>query len=173
MQKKSNLRLLCLAAMFAAVIYVFTAFIHIPSHTGYTHIGDAFLYLVATLLPTPYAAAAGAIGAILSDVLTGYAMWAPGSFLIKTLTAMVFSSQTKKIVCIRNLIALLPAFLLCAGGYYLYEAMITQNFIAPLAGIPGYCVQVGLSSIVFLVVGSVFDRLHLKERLQVKEEEIL
>ena len=59
---------LCLAAGFAAIIYLFTAFFHIPSHTGYTHIGDAFVYLAGAMLPAPYAIGAGAVGAVLSDV---------------------------------------------------------------------------------------------------------
>ena len=60
--KKKTTRRTCLTALMAAIIYVFTAYIHVPSHTGYTHVGDGFLYLAASLLPAPYAAAAGAIG---------------------------------------------------------------------------------------------------------------
>ena len=43
--KNPSVKLLTVSAMFAAIIYIFTAFFHIPSHTGYTHVGDAFVYL--------------------------------------------------------------------------------------------------------------------------------
>lgn len=155
---------LCLAAVFAAVIYVFTALLHVPTHTGYTHVGDAFVYLAASLLPMPYAMAAGAIGAALSDLLTGYAMWAPASAVIKALTAMAFTSRAGTILCRRNFLALIPALALCAGGYYGYECLITGNAIAPLAGIPGYCVQVGLSAALYLAAGKALDRMGFKTR---------
>ena len=66
--KNRTTRRICLTALMAAIIYVFTAYIHVPSHTGYTHVGDGFLYLAASLLPAPFAAAAGAIGAGLAVI---------------------------------------------------------------------------------------------------------
>lgn len=160
--KNQKTKDLCTAAVLAAIIYVFTQFFHIPSHTGYTHIGDAFVYLAGALLPWPYAMGAGAVGAALADVLGGYAMWAPGSILIKALTALCFTSKKETILCRHNLLALIPSFLLCVGGYYGYEALITGNIIAPLAGIPGYVIQVLASTGVFVVLGTVLDKMHFK-----------
>ena len=156
---------LTLTAVYAALIYVFTAFLHIPHWTGYVHIGDAILFLAASMLPPGYAAAAGAIGAGLADVLSGYAVWAPGTVVIKSLTAFCFTAKTKGILCRRNYIALLPSLLLCAGGYYFYESLVTGNMAAPLAGIPGYLIQTALSALIYIAAGKSFDRMHLKERV--------
>ena len=164
MMKYSKIHCMTLTALFAALIYLLTAYLHIPSANGYTHIGDAFIYLAGALLPPGYAAAAGAIGAALADLLTGYAFWAPGSIIIKTLTALFFTSTASKILCTRNLVALIPSFVLCVGGYYLYEALLIQNFVSPLAGIPGYCIQVLASAVVYLLLGAALDHLHLKAR---------
>lgn len=160
-----RIRRLCQSAVFAAIIFVFTAYLHVPSFNGYTHIGDGFLYLAASLLPTGYAAAAGAVGAGLADVLSGYSLWAPATLIIKAATACCFTAKAPGFLCRRNFVALLPAFVLCVGGYYLYECIITGNFVAPLAGIPGYIVQVALSSLVYLLVGRGLDRAGLKRRL--------
>ena len=160
--KNLKTKYLCLAAVMAAIIFVFTQFFHIPSHTGYTHIGDAFVYLAGALLPWPYAMCAGAIGAALADLLGGYAIWAPASILIKALTALCFTSKHDKLLCRRNLFALVPAFVLCAGGYYGYEALITGNLVAPLAGIPGYTIQVLASAAVFVALGTILDKVHFK-----------
>ena len=149
----------------AAIIYVFTAYIHVPSHTGYTHVGDGFLYLTASLLPAPFAAAAGAIVAGLADLLSGYGIWAPGTVIIKVLTAFCFTSRREKLVNKRNVLGILPALVLCVGGYYLYEALITGNFTAPALGIPGYLTQVALSSVVYLALGSALDRAGIKKKL--------
>lgn len=161
----TRLRRLCQCAIFAAVIYVFTAYLHVPSFNGYTHIGDGFLYLAASLLPTGYAAAAGAVGAGLADLLSGYSIWAPATLVIKALTACFFTSRAPSFLCRRNLWALLPAAALCGAGYYLYECAITGNFATPAAGIPGYLIQSALSSLVYLALGRALDRAGIKGRL--------
>lgn len=160
--KNERIKLMCLAGVFTAVVFVFTAYLHIPSHTGYTHVGDGFIYLAACLLPLPYAMFIGAGGALLADCLTGFAIWAPGSVIIKTVAALFFSRKSVKIITWRNMLALIPAWVLCIGGYYLYEALITGNFVSPLAGIPGYITQSLLSSILFVAVGLAMDKLNIK-----------
>jgi uncharacterized repeat protein (TIGR04002 family) len=162
--KDAKIRTMALTAMMAAIIFVFTAYVHVPSHTGYTHIGDGFLYLAACLLPGPYAAVAGAVGAGLADLLSGYAIWAPGTVVIKAATALFFTNRSDKIICKRNLLALIPAFVICVGGYYTYEALITGNWISPALGIPGYVTQVILSSLTFLVLGTALEKAGIKSK---------
>lgn len=164
---KNQTKNLCFAAVMAALIYVFTTYIHIPmpSHGGYTHVGDAFVYLSGALLATPYGMAAGAVGAALADLLTGFGIWAPASVIIKALTAFCFTAKAEKILCRRNLLAIIPAFVLCVGGYYLYDAVVISNFVAAAAGIPGYCVQVVASTICYLAFGALLDRSKFKDRI--------
>ena len=161
--KNEKTRLLCLSGIFTALVFVFTAYFHIPSHTGYTHIGDGFIYLAACLLPLPYPVFVGAVGALLADCLTGFAVWAPGSVVIKAVAVLFFSRKCGKIITLRNILALIPAWAVCIGGYYLYESLITGNFIAPLSGIPGYIVQSALSSALFILLGLAFDKLKIKK----------
>lgn len=163
--KDQKIRLMCITGIFTAIVFVFTAYLHIPSHTGYTHVGDGFIYLAACMLPLPYAMFVGAGGALLADCLTGYAIWAPGSIIIKTVAVLFFSRKSARIISVRNLLALIPAWAICIGGYYLYEALITGNYAAPLAGIPGYITQSVLSSILFVVAGLAMDKLNLKNTL--------
>lgn len=160
--KNKQLARMCLTGLFTALVFVFTAYLHIPSHTGYTHVGDGIIYLAACLLPLPYAAFAGAAGALLADCLTGFAMWAPATAVIKAVTVLFFSSRHSKILAGRNVAALLPAAAVCAGGYYGYEALITQNLVAPLAGLAGYLTQSVLSSFLFLALGLALDKLNIK-----------
>lgn len=160
--KKDKIKLMCLTGIFTAVVFVFTAYLHIPSHTGYTHIGDGFIYLAACMLPLPYSIFVGAVGALLADCLTGFALWAPASIIIKTVAVLFFSQKSQKITSLRNILALLPAWAVCIGGYYLYEALITGNFIAPLSGISGYITQSVLSSVLFIFSGVSCDKLKIK-----------
>lgn len=163
--KNKSVKLMCLTGIFVAVVFVFTAYLHIPTYNGYVHIGDGIIFLAACLLPWQYAVFVGAGGALLADCLTGYAIWAPGSVIIKATTALLFSSKCKKIIEKRNLSALLPAIVICAGGYYLYEVLITGSFIASLEGVPGSLTQSIASCILFVVVGRAFDKMNLKQKL--------
>ena len=104
-------------------------------------------------------------GAGLADLLSGYSIWAPGTIIIKALTAFCFTNKLDKLVNKRNVLGIVLALVLCVGGYYLYEAIITGNFAAPALGIPGYLTQVALSSVVYLALGAALDRAGLKKKL--------
>ena len=40
-----HIQLICVTGLFAAMIYVLTAWLHIPTGAGYTHAGDGLIYL--------------------------------------------------------------------------------------------------------------------------------
>ena len=162
---KDKIKLMSVTGVLTAAVYVLTAYLQFPSHAGYVHVGDGLIYLAACILPLPYAMFVGAGGAMLADVLSGYAMWAPGTIIIKAAATVFFSRKSQKIISGRNLLALLPAWAVCIVGYYLYEALITWNFVAPLAGMPASLVQSVFSSVVFIVLGLAMDRFDLKQRL--------
>ena len=151
--------------MFSALVFVITAYLHIPTYNGYVHCGDGFIFIAACILPMPYSIVVGVLGAMLADLLTGFAIWAPGSMIIKGLLAFLFTCKSKKIVTKRNLVMLLPAALISALGYYLYEALIIGSFIASLSGIPGSLVQALASSIVFVAIGLAMDRYNIKKKM--------
>jgi len=51
------------------------------------------------------------------------------------------------------------------GGYYLYGCLITGNFAAPLADVPGNVMQSLCSSVLFAVLAAAADKLNLKKYL--------
>ena len=156
---------MCISGIFTALVFVVTAYLHIPTYNGYVHTGDGFIFLAACLLPMPYSILVGAIGAMLADVLTGYAMWAPGSMVIKALVAALFTCKGKKIMTLRNTLMVIPAAAVSIGGYYLYEALITGSFAAPVAGIPGNAIQAVVSSAVFIAAGHAMDKFNMKKMM--------
>lgn len=70
-ETNNKTKLMVLSALLAAMIFLSVAYLfHIPvgANAGYVHLGDAFIYLAAVLLPRPYAFAASAIGAGFADI---------------------------------------------------------------------------------------------------------
>ena len=163
--KSKKITLMCLTGVFTALVFVVTAYLHIPTNNGYIHVGDGLIYLAACLLPWPYAMVVGAGGAFLADCLTGFAVWAPGSVIIKALTVLFFTRKEDKVINLRNSLALLPATIMCVGGYYLYESLIYSNFVSPLAGIPASLTQSLASAVVFVAIGLAIDKMKLKSKI--------
>ena len=164
---KKHLRRLTLAAILCALVFVATRFTQIPivGSEGYIHLGDAFIYLAASILPTPYACAVGAIGAGFADI-TSFPIFAPGTIILKTLITLFFTSKPEKLLCKRNIVAAVPAGAVTVVGYYLYEAVfIANNFASPLASIPFNIIQAVSSAAVFFAVGLMFDKLLLKNKI--------
>lgn len=172
----NKVRLLALSGLFAALIYVITAYIHIPTGVGYTHPGDGLIYLAACLLPTPYAVAASAIGGALADGLSGFLIWMPATIIIKAVTALFFSNKTEKIICLRNILGIIPSWIVCVVAYSFYEGIIitmadkksvTWAAIAAAFGqTPAYTVQVILSTVLFIALGLALDKMNFKKKLQ-------
>lgn len=164
-----HIRLICITGLFAALIYVLTAYLHIPTGAGYTHAGDGLIYLAACMLPTPYAVAAGAIGGALADGLTGFAVWMPATIVIKAVTALFFTRKTDKIICLRNILGIIPSLILCVVGYSLYEGIVMAGgfskaaIVAAFGQTPAYCIQVLASTILFVLLGIAFDKAKLKK----------
>lgn len=163
--REGRIRRLSLSGVLSALVFVVTAYLHVPTYNGYVHFGDGFIFLAACILPLPYAVFVGASGAMLADLLTGFAVWAPGSMLIKALIALLFSCKGRRIITLWNSLMLLPAAVISALGYYLYEGLITGSLVASLAGIPGSLLQAAVSSAVFVAVGLTMDRLNIKKRI--------
>ncbi len=163
-KKNENLRYLVLTAILSAMVYVLTAFVKIPTHQGYIHVGDGIIYLAAALLPMPYAMLSGAIGAGLSDYLSGYPMWVLPTVIIKALSVVAFSRTKPSIINKRNIFAVIPGALICIGGYYLAAVILYGDWGAALTDIPTNAVQTVASAALFIALGLSLDKVSFKER---------
>ena len=166
MQRK--LRLLTLAALFAAAITVMTAYmLHIPIPTGgYIHLGDALIYLAACLLPVPYAAAAAAIGAGLADLLTA-PLWVLPTLVIKAIVVLFFTSKSERFLCRRNLAAVFIAGLFSPAAYALAGCAMAGTMAAFVPQFLGTLIQGIGSGALFIIAALTLDGVKLKEHVRV------
>ena len=164
--QKDPVHLLTITALFAAAIAVMTAYmLHIPIPTGgYIHLGDALIYLAACLLPLPCAAGAAAIGAGLADLLTA-PMWVLPTLVIKAAVVLFFTSGHERILCRRNLAAVVLAGLFSPAAYALAGCAMAGTMAAFVPQFLGTLVQGIGSGALFLVIAPALDGAGLKGRL--------
>lgn len=144
--KDSTLKKLVFAALFAALSCVATMVIKIPTPTGgYIHAGDAVVLLSAFLLGPWWGAAAAGLGSCLADILSGYALYAPGTFAVKFLVALVagllLSSKFIKKPLVRALFAGVVGEAVMVLGYLVYEAFVLGYGAAAIGGVPMNLIQ--------------------------------
>lgn len=163
-----KIRLLTISALMAALCLLLTGYLHIPSSKGYIHIGDGIIFLAASMLPSHYAVGVGVVGAGLADILSGYAVWFPATAVVKGVTALLFSSKSKKIITTRNIIALIPSLIICAGGYICYEAVVITDLKTAAIQFPSYVIQIAASSVLYVLAGLTLDKIGFKKKFQGK-----
>jgi uncharacterized membrane protein len=139
---------LVLAALFAALICVATMVFTIPlPGRGYLNTGDCFVILAGCLMGPVFGPAASAVGSALADVILGFAVYAPGTFVIKGLMALAACAAFRAVNRNGEKHALVPV--VSAGvagefvmipGYFLYESALF-GFKTAIGGVPGNCLQ--------------------------------
>lgn len=152
---KSRTQKITMSALLAAIIFVVTRFIQIPMPAvGYVNLGDVFVILTGWMLPGWYGFLAAGIGSALADVLSGFIVYAPVTFLIKGLMAFLvgvifkaFSKNTN--IIIRGLIAGLVAEALMLAGYLVYESFL-YGFKTALLSVPFN----GIQGVIGMVLGA-------------------
>ena len=158
-----------LAALFAALTCVGTMIIKVPTPTmGYIHPGDGFVILSGLILGPVWGALAAGIGSALSDLIGGYFVYVPATFIIKALTALVgyfafkgFVKFTKtKTELPQLIIGGIAAETIMVLGYFLFEIFmlsvvndttLSAGVIASIAGILPNIIQ-GIFGVVIATV---------------------
>lgn len=155
-----------MTGIMAALIMVMTASFHIPigANGGYLHFGDAIIYLTASILPTPYALAAAAIGGGLADLFTA-PMWVPATIIIKMLIVIPFSCKSAKIITKRNCIPTVFAYFISGFGYFFAEYLLFETWSVFWVSMGQTLFQSIGSAVVFIALGASLDKAQIKNRL--------
>lgn len=172
--KNKKIVLLTVTALFTALITVATMVIQIPVGKGYLHFGDSLIYLAACILPAPCSLFAASVGAALADLFTGYAVYAPASFIIKALNALPFilmrvylkrKGKDDKIFSRQICLMLVPATLVTLLGYYVADTIIAGAEVALVSAITSGWIQPVGSLAVFVILAIALDRAQFKNKM--------
>ena len=157
---KSNnehIRLLTLTGMLTALTTVATIVIQIPTPTkGYVNLGDTIVNISGWLLGGFYGGMAGGIGSALADIITGYAIYAPATLIIKFFMAFacfkVFNACQKKFSTIPSrIISAVVSEIIMIAGYDIFTGFMYSSVQSAIFAIPEFVIQ-GIMGATFSVL---------------------
>ena len=133
--QSSKIKSIVLASLFAALTCVVTMYPQIPiaATNGYVHMGDTLVLISAWLLGPVYGSLAAGVGSALADLISGYAHYVPGTFVIKFLIAFTASVCFKALSNVhfnRTLgytVSGILGELFMVLGYFLYSWLLLGN----------------------------------------------
>lgn len=167
----NQIRKLSFTAMCAALCALTTMLIKIPSPIGgYLHLGEAFVLLSGFLLGPFYGAAAAGIGSAFADILSGYIVYAPATFVIKA--AVAFFSAKLLRACWSTKKSYTPFIISCAvgvsimtGGYLFFSAIFLHLGAGALLEVPGNLVQGIIGSIISIWIYAAVQKTPFKHQI--------
>ncbi len=168
-----NTKQLAASGLMAALVFVGTMIIQIPSPTrGYIHAGDSMVYLCGIILGPVAGGLAAAIGSVLADLFSGYGIYAPATFFIKGLDALIigycFSALTQKSDPWDKKLPVLVLGVFLGGGimitgYLGYETFL-YGYAVALAGVIGNITQAVGGGVLALPLFLILDKMNILEK---------
>ena len=140
------------SSLLIALVFVSTYFVHIPSpfsmnSGGLIHLGNVTFFMSAIIFGKKQGAIAGAFGMGLFDVLTGYAIWAPFTFIIRGVMGFTIgyfaNAHGRKGNNLKwNIVGLVLASIFLVSGYFVSNLILFNNLPAAIVAIYGDLTQV-------------------------------
>ena len=147
-----------MTALFAALCCIATMVIQIPTPTnGFINLGDCIVLISGYLLGPVYGALAAGIGSMLADILSGYAYYAPATFIIKAVMAVCAYYLYKALTGKKSksgktsVMSHIAPVIIMIAGYFAFSAVILGAGLGAVDGIPGNIVQ-GVAAIIISTI---------------------
>ena len=144
--------------------------------TKYSGKALAVTALAACILPAPFGFIAASVGGALADLLSGYAVWAIPTAVIKALNVLPFFLARKylqkkgrdtRILHPLTLSMLLPTTAVTSVGYFAAN-MVLYDSAAAWAEVPFNLVQSAVGAVLFIALALTLDAVKLKQKISLK-----
>jgi len=152
-----------MAALMAALACTATMVIKIPSPLkGYLNLGDCIVLVAGWILSPAYGFLAAGLGSALADVFSGYVTYAPATFAIKGLMALIafygFKLLSRKFGNYASeIISGAAAETVMILGYFMFEGVL-YGFIPSAVNIPANGVQGAAGLIIGVMLMRIFEK---------------
>ncbi|MGE4585350.1 MAG: ECF transporter S component [Sphaerochaeta sp.] len=163
MQQNRNALKVAVVAVLTAVVVVFTMVVRIPTAKGYLNLCDVAIAFIAFTFGPWSAFIAAGLGTALADLISGYAQWAPISFLVHglegLLVALIVRQRTgTEASFLRKLLAGVVCIATVTLGYFALSTLFISTASVAAAEIPGNLAQSGVGFVLGLGVSIAVKR---------------
>ena len=168
MKKHISTRDITKIAIMAALVFVATFLIKIPSLNGYTHIGDSMVIISALILGKKKGALAAGLGATLCDLLSGYMQYIIPTFLIKAIMVLIIATIGENLIGKTKSAWIIGSIIGCTFqviGYCLVETVM-YGFAGAIASVPGNIIQSIVGIVLAVVLAAVLEKSNVLKRLK-------
>lgn len=155
------------------MVAIFILRIPIPFTQGYVNLSDAVIFLAVIMLGWKYGTAAAALGSMMGDIIGGFAMWAPWTFVIKGMMALIMglilemTEKRKDIPAKRRtvveVIAMAISGIFMTFGYFIAEGIMYGNWVIAALGVPWNVGQFVVGMALALVLQAALKKTTLKK----------
>lgn len=162
----SKTRNIVLSALMASMVCVATMLIKIPSPMkGYLNLGDCIVLICGWILGPAYGFIAAGLGSALADLFSGYATYAPATFLIKGAMALVafvcFKLLHKRVGKLASqIVGGVLAETVMVFGYFIFEGFL-YGFAPSVVNIPANAAQGVAGLVIGIALIKAFERLKI------------
>ncbi len=166
MKEHNTTKKIVIAALLASLTCVATMIIKVPSPLkGYVNLGDCVVLLAGWMLNPLYGFLAAGLGSALADLFSGYVVYAPATFVIKGLMALVafygFKLLHNKLGNLTSrIISGVVSEAVMVLGYFVFEGFL-YGFAPSVVNIPANSVQ----GVAGLILGCVLVKIFEKSKI--------
>ena len=150
---------ICITALFTAIVCVATMIVEIPIPLGYAHMGDSMILLSTYLLGPFLGMFCAGIGSAMADLLTGYAVWALPTLIIKSLMPWVAYAFFKNKNFLFKVIGSVASLLVMTAGYVIAGSLIYGSVAVGLTQTPGLLLKSVVNLVVFILLWPAMDKI--------------
>jgi uncharacterized membrane protein len=176
MNRNEKTYTIVMTAMMTCLVLLTTYTFKIPTpFQGYVHLGDAMIFLSVLVVGRKNGAVAAAFGSALADLLGGYVAFAPWTFVIKGLMALVMGwfidfmtkKQGKSLkVCgvpLIEIVGMVIAGAVMVLGYGVADAVLAGNIMTGILSMPANCGQFAAGVVIASVLAAALYKTPAKK----------
>ncbi|EKQ55527.1 MULTISPECIES: ECF transporter S component [unclassified Clostridium] len=154
-------------ALLTALVFVATAFINVRlpiiASGGLVHLGTVMLFIAAIVFGKEKGAIAGAVGMAIFDLSSGWALWAPFTFVVRGIMGymvgyITWGNNRNGNNLAVNVLAVILSGAWMIAGYYITEGILYGNWLSPVASIPGNVTQIVIGLILGLPIAKILKK---------------
>ena len=165
--QKTSVTVLTAMMMCIIMVAIFVFRIPIPFTQGYVNLSDGIIFITIFILDKKHSVAAASLGSMMGDVLGGFAMWAPWTFFIKgimaLITVLVLDAFAGKRLSAGKRMAARIFAMTCGGmfmvfGYFIAEKVMYGTWAVAALGVPWNIGQFAVGIELALAITSALNK---------------